>query len=493
MRMKRARDFDGPARCLILVGLGLFISCGSAAAQQPLTLAETVRRALHRGFQMEVGSLDVAISREEVVVARSAFDPRISAEVQESVSRVAARGPLPASTSAGTTSAIGISKSLSSGATIGIATTLDRSRSNSAISLLNPAYASGVSLALRQPLLQGFGSSVSAAGLRAARIGAASAEADQTARALDVVRAAEAAYDRLAGARAEAAVLGASLDLALRLEIESQSRRAAGTATRLDVLQARLGVSRAREGVELASAAVASAEEALLALTGRFELDEAVGEVSFPDIEPPHTGDIPHSYRQALQREPGLLSARAALDLAQLDVTRARDALKPRVDLDLALGFAGDEGEAGDAVDAALQSQRSSWQAGLSFTHVVGREAERARYRQAEAALRRQRLIVQMMEQDLEVRVRDAVRAIATAERSVSLADEAVRWSGEQLGAAFARFRAGLGTSREVLEAQVDLQLTRQSRLRARLAARDGAGRLRRIEGSGLEHYGLGR
>jgi outer membrane protein TolC len=106
-------------------------------------------------------------------------------------------------------------------------------------------------------------------------------------------------------------------------------------------------------------------------------------------------------------------------------------------------------------------------------------------------ALRRQRLVVQKMEQDLEVGIRDAVRAIATGERSVSLADEAVRLSGEQLGAAFARFRAGLGTSRDVLEAQVDLQVARQSRLRARLATREAAGRLRRSEGSGLEYYGL--
>jgi outer membrane protein TolC len=491
MAVKCVQTRNERAKCLLLIGLAAFIPWDKAAAQHPLTLAEAVRRALLRGFEMEIGSWEVAVSREEVAVARSAFDPRISAEMGKSVSRAAAREPPAASTSAASTSAIGISKGLSSGATLGIATTLDRSKVNPAISPLNPAYASGVSLALRQPLLQGFGSSVNEAGIRAARIGADSAESGHTARALDVVRETEAAYDALAGARAESEVLGASLDLAIRLEIETQGRRVAGTATRLDMLQARLGVSRAREAVGLARAAAASAEEALLALTGRFELDSAIGEVHLPDVESPRTAEIAQSYRLALQREPGLLSARAALDLARLDVARARDALRPRLDLDLALGLAGDESSAGGAVDAALRSQRSSWQAGVSFTYVVGREGERGRYRQAEAAFRRQSLVVQLMQQELELRIRDAVRAIATGERSVALAGEAVRLAEEQLGAAFARFRAGLGTSRDVLEAQVDLQLARQSRLRARLATRDAAGRLRRLEGSGLEHYGL--
>src|SRR5262245_19304581 len=46
----------------------------------PLTLGECVRRALSRGFDLELQQHDLAIAREEVPIAESLFHPTFSAD-----------------------------------------------------------------------------------------------------------------------------------------------------------------------------------------------------------------------------------------------------------------------------------------------------------------------------------------------------------------------------------------------------------------------------
>ena len=462
-----------------------------ATQPPPLTLGECVRRALERGFDMEIGSHELQIARDRLVDAQSAFDPLISASAAQSVLRSAANAVSPVTRSDSLITNLGVSQRLHFGTNVELSTGLGRSDVAPATEAMNPAYASDVTLSLRQPLLKGFGRTVNMAGIRSAEISLASAGHTYRGLAMDVILAVENSYYALAGARERLEVFRSSLELARKLLEEAQARKAAGMATKLDVLQAEVGVANARRAVLEAENTVKTSEEALLALIGRFELDRPLGPTVIDDdvVEP--LPDVDSSYALALQHQPELAAARAALELARLDEALAEDDLKPFLDLDVAVGLRGREDSGRGAYSGAFAGDNSSWQAGLTLIYPLGRVGEKARYRQSRAAVRRQVLRIQQLEQDILVDVRSAVRDVRMAHEGVQIAALAVRLSEEQYEAERARFRGGLSTSRRVLEAQTDLESARVAELEQRLALRTALARLRRIEGRSLEYYGI--
>lgn len=457
----------------------------------PLTLGECVRRALERGFDMEIGGHDLQIARDRLIDAQSDFDPLISASASQSVLRSAVSAVAPRTRSDSLSTSFGISQRLPFGANLGLRTDLGRSQLDPAGDAMNPAYDSDVTLTLRQPLLKGFGRTVTMAGVRSAEIGLESAAHSYRGLAMDIILAVENSYYFLAGAREQLEVLRTSLQLANRLLDEARARRAAGMATKLDVLQAEVGVANARRAVLEAESTVRTAEEALLALIGRFELDGPLGPTVIDDSISGPLPEVESSYAAALQRHPALAMARASLDLARLSEALAKDDLKPFLDLDIAVGVAGRADSGRGAFSDAFDADSSRWQAGISLIYPLGRVGEKARYRQSQAAARQQELRLQRLEQDILVDVRSAVRDVHTAYESVQIAALAVELSEEQYEAENARFRSGLSTSRRVLEAQTDLERARLAELQQRLNLRTALARLRRIEGSSLDYYGI--
>ena len=80
--------------------------------------------------------------------------------------------------------------------------------------------------------------------------------------------------------------------------------------------------------------------------------------------------------------------------------------------------------------------------------------AEKARFAQSRAALNRQELSVNQLEQELLEQVRNAIRDVAIGHESVNISSLAVELSEQQYQAERERFALGLSTGRRVLEAQ---------------------------------------
>ena len=120
-------------------------------------------------------------------------------------------------------------------------------------------------------------------GVDRAKIGFDRANLDFKVAALTVIQSTENAYYNLAFAREQLNVRNSSLVLAQRLYDEAKTRRLTGVATDLDVLSGEVGVANARRNQILAEQAAKDEQDALLALIGQFELDNAVGTVRFPD------------------------------------------------------------------------------------------------------------------------------------------------------------------------------------------------------------------
>jgi outer membrane protein TolC len=478
------------ALCAVLSAFTLAAEPDSGVA--PLTLGECIRRALAHGFDMELQLHDLELAKDNLPIARSVFHPVLSADAGKGSSRFPATLESSRLNSETVDTSVGVAQRFWPGTVVGLSSDLGRltSSPSPSLSLFNPSYSSGLTLSLSQPLLRGFGA-INTVPIRQAEIGLDIAERSYADRALDVIQATEGAFYLLSGARDQVNVFTISLQLAQTLLKEAEGRHRAGMATKLDLLQAQVGIANARLNLLQAEKAVKSSEDDLLALIGQFELDAPLGATVIDETAPDATPSVDESYALALEAQPAYRNARAALELTKLQLLLAKDDLKPALDLGFSLDLGGEDGNRRRAFEDAFDSERSAWQLGLSVTYPLGRVGEKARYRQSRTALSRSELALHQLEQQILVSVREAVRDVETAQESVKIAALAANLADQQRDAENRRFRAGLSTSRRVLESQTDLEAARVAELQARLDLRVALSALYRIEGSALRRYGI--
>lgn len=464
---------------------------GSTATPEPslppLSLEDCIRRALARNFNLEIDRYNPLIAADAIDVARGAYQPTITS------SGVHGKSSSKVSGSSSTISdlRVGVTQDFYTGTTVSASSSLDRTKLNPNLSgALNPAYDADVTLSVRQSLLRGFGTGVNRATIDRARIGLDRANLDYKATAMDIIQATEQAYFNLTFSREQLKVRQFSLELANTLFEEAKSRESVGTAIPLDVLQAEVGVANARRNLILAEQAVKDRQDALLALIGQFELDAPVGPVSFAEISNA-TPVFASSLNLAKQNQPDYLSSIAAIEQLKLDLRIAKDNTKPDLTVGGAVGVGGNNGSGRDALGDSFDRERHSWQVDFSLSYPLGNVSNKARYRQSLSTLSREEARLRLIEQNIEVEVRAAVRSVETNLESVRIAALASQLSQKQYESERARFEAGLSTSRRVLEAQDDLELNRVSELQAKVALHSAISALHRIEGSSLQRYSV--
>jgi outer membrane protein TolC len=462
----------------------------AAAGTAPLTLEDCIKRALQNGFAIEIQSYNSSMAGDSVDIARGSFFPLLSLTGSQSHSNTGPVPGIPGSKEDARSFRLGVIELLQTGTTVNLSTDLNRSYSSPAAftSFYNPVYNSDFTVAVTQPLLRGAGIAVTTATLNRARIGFTRAGFDFKARTLDIIQQTEGAYFSLVYAREQLSVFRVSLTLANRLLEEAQAKKTVGTATAIDVLQAQVGEANARSNVLSGEKSVQDSSDALLALIGRFELDAPLGVAKFDDF----TGQLPvtaSSYQLALHNQPDYISAKMQLDQFKLDLSVAKDALKPTLNVDGALGLNGNRGSSYAAYNSAVNRDNNSWQLGVTLSYPLGRVSDKARYRQSLSLLDQQTLTVRQLEQSILVQVRSAVRAVETNSEKVKIAALAAEYSGKQYDLESARFAAGLATSRDVLQTQSDLENARVAELQARITLQNSISALHRLEGSSLERY----
>lgn len=449
-----------------------------------MTLEECVTRALKKNFDLKIQTYSVDNARESLTVAQAEFSPTVTA----SVSRDGSQSYTSKTELDGSEARVGVSQKISSGATVAVSTNVDRSATSSTSSLLNPAYGADVSMSVTQPLLKNAGKTVSQATIERTRIGITRAGYDYKARILTVIRDVEGAYFNLCFAREQKNVRQHSLSLSQKLYDEARSRKEAGVATDLDVLQAEVGVENARRSLLLAQQTVRDREDSLLNLIGQFEFNEPIGNVTFPQVKE-STPNFDQSFKLARDNQPDFLSTQANIKQLEIDATTSKNARLPSLDLGSALGYNTTEKSYGKAVRELPGSDGYSWQVDLSFRMPWGLKAENARYRSALNTLQQTRTRLQQQEQSLLVSVRSAVRSVETNIESVEISSKATSLSVKKYELEKARFDAGLSTARRVLEAQDDLENSRMSELQAKVNLRIALSELHRLEGSTIGRY----
>ena len=136
----------------------------------------------------------------------------------------------------------------------------------------------------------------------------------------------------------------------------------------------------------------------------------------------------PGTWPWASRRRPELLQARLELERGELEVTRTRNGLLPRLDAFISLGGTGYAAAFGDTFSAAAQD--SSLSAGLSLELALGNRAAKARAERARLSRAQAEESLRALERTVEVDVRTAWLEAGFAAERVSSSAELRRAAG---------------------------------------------------------------
>jgi outer membrane protein TolC len=469
---------------------------GVPAGAPPLSLEESISRAMKKNFDLQIQSYSTEIAKENVVISQAAFEPVLNASANRNLSQAASTiNTLDGTTGVGqrndnTNASVGVTELLPTNGTVGLSTGVTRAGTNSRNVTLNPSFGNSVTATLSQPLLKNAGSTVAKSTLERNKLGFSIAQLNYTSSVLTVVLNTEVAYNNLVSARETLHIRELSLTLAQRLFEENQARRSTGVMTDLDVLTAEVGVNNARLAVIQAEQNVRTAEDNLLTLTNAGDYNTRPGAVAFTEFkgQPP---TFEASYKLARENYPDYIATADQIKQSEIDLSVARISTRPTLNLNGSLGYNSTDDSYYDAISGLPDRHGNNWGLGLVYQMPWGMKADRARYRSTLATLNSQKTRLSQLDQSLIVQVRTAVRSVQTNLSTVQIAAKATELSEKQYEAQKARFDAGLSTSRLVLQAQDDLETARFNELSAKVALRNALAQLHRLETSSLQRFNI--
>lgn len=308
-------------------------------------------------------------------------------------------------------------------------------------------FATRLSLAL--PLWSGGRIAGAVAAARAGRDAAAS-QGERTRQ--EVIHQVIDAYASAVAARRRRAVAEQALTTARAHAQLVESLREGGLVVESDLLSARVRVSELEEAEVRAESAVAVSAAALDLAMG---LDLDAPQTLPEDLETAERPgeNLAELVARALAGRPDLAAARARAAAAESLIRVARAGAFPQIGLS-----GGYEAHAESFVGA----DGSNWTVGVGvrFTAFDGL-ATRARVRQAQAAAEQARRAAALAEQQASLEVRTAFHEVAAARQGLALAGQARRLAERSLAIVEDRYREGLTTLVELLDAETALTAAR--------------------------------
>lgn len=269
----------------------------------------------------------------------------------------------------------------------------------------------------------------------------------------DLVLETTVAYWSLVTARESERVLGEAIAAYDKHLSDARNREAVGLAARNEVLAVDVERDRADLGRIQARNAAALAEADLVRLVGLS--DGATIEPADPAGAPaPAALDLPALTAAALAARPELHALQARLDAAQANVRVQRAAGLPQASLNAGYDYA----RPNTRILPLSDAWNDTWSVGLNLSWNVfdgGRTSAAAAQARAQADALRQQLEDARRRVRLEVTQRGldlagARAALEVAERALGSARENVRVAGD-------RYREGVGSSTELLDAETGL------------------------------------
>jgi outer membrane protein TolC len=441
--------------CLLLAALTLILLPGAVFAAEALrlTLAEAVQQAManNLGLQMQMNEVEAARGLSEA--AQGEFDVLLKGEgsagrkesaryIQDGVEKEETAGV-----------SLGVQKKFITGTEVGLTWKNGRYQSTPASPLIDPAYSSGLSLEVRQPLLQGFGSERQTATLRVAEKNQAAATELVGFEAANLAAKVKAAYWNLVYAWQEKHVKELSLTLARKLYNETEEQIRAGKLAEVDIYQPQSEIARREEGLISADRTIGLYEDELRLLINSHGWN---GDLVPTDLPPTlaQRPDVKVVEEKALANRPDLKAAELAVQAAAIEAESAEDKVRPSLALVGSVGQGGTDSGYGDSLSDAVDHPETEWQAGLVFSLPLENSTAKGLLRKAQATRGKAGNNLQQLRLEVQKSVRTTVRDVQLAIKAMEATKKTALATRKRLEAEEAKFAVGRATTFDVLTAQ---------------------------------------
>ncbi len=381
-----------------------------------------------------------------------------------------------------------------------------RRSSSDQTNLFNPNYGLGLTFQVQQPLLQNFGREATERGIIQARL-----DNDINLHAFQIqvdglIEQVSDAYWNLVEAKEQLEVAEESLKLAEELHEMNKIQVEVGTKAPLETVQSEATVA-AREGDIISFTAQVEDNEDTLRRLVNIDQGDLWNVPILPVTEPESAFidvDVKAAVRQALETRPELAQQRLTIQRRSLDSRYFRKQKRPSLDLTASYGPSATGGQVRttdgvvlldddyfDTVSSLLDRDFDGWNIQLDFRYAFQNRAAKAQSAIADLALEESELQFSSLEQDILLDVRQAARAVVTAEKRLEAARVASKLARKNLEAEQKRYENGLATSFTLLDIQEDLSRELRNEVSAVIAYRTALVRYARARGMLLDEMGV--
>jgi outer membrane protein TolC len=328
----------------------------------------------------------------------------------------------------------------------------------------------------------------------------------------DAIYNVETAYWNLVYSRENLKVRQQSLELAQELLEKNKIEIEAGTLPPIELLTAESEVSTRQADILEAEAMVKNYEDELKVIINLAAEIENVKNIQIIPTDSPSVEKREVSYEDALStaimKRPDLQSTRIDFKNKEFNFSYAKNQLLPDLRLQMSYwspGISGDQilyqdddpytgiiigkipGKKSDALRDALNFEYKNWSVGLTLTLPVSNVVTRAYYAQARLGLEQARLKLKNQEQQLDLEISNAVRAVETNFKRAEAYRAARELAQKKLEAELEKFKVGLSTNYLVLQYQRDLANAQTMELKASIDYNISLASLDRVMGIGRE------
>ena len=445
-------------KILVICSLLFFpISLSSTSADaediEKIDLQSAVELALNNNLNIQLRRHDVTAAEGAVLSAQGKFDVYINAQAYgRSEERTALFIGGATQEDSGIWNAEA-SKMLRNGTSLNLGWNNNSFNSDAAGLLVDPAYNSGLTLGLRQPLLRGFGVDVQTAQLQSFLKQQAAASFQVSSEAANLAAEVKMAYWNLVFARQDIEVQKLSLTLAKKLLQETETKINAGSLAEVEIYQPRSEVARREEQMISAERAVGAAEDQLKILLNSDKWLTSFIPTDRPATEPVIL-DLPTIIANALQNRPDIKAADLLIEAAGFEEKKAADDIRPDLSLVGDIGLTGTSDGYGDSLDRSVRNPDNLWQVGVTFSMPLENRGAEGNYQQARASSYRAQTSAELLRQHVRKSVRTTVRDVQLAIKALDATRKTSFASQKALEAEQAKFGAGRSTTLDVLVAQ---------------------------------------
>jgi len=496
-------------------------AAGETTPTLRLTLEDAVKFALDRNLDIAVQRLNPQINDIAVLSVKSVYNPTLTSTVGPQSATI-----LPSSqTQLGVGGAAvtetmtfngGVAQSLPwGGGNFSASLNNFRRSSTSNNSLFNPLFQSAWSFAYNQPILRNFSIDSTRQQLAVTKLNRDISDVQLRATITNTLSNVRNAYWDYVFAVQAVDVAQKSVDLAMKLVQDNQTRVEVGTMAPIDVVQAQSQAATARQNLAAAQQTMRTAELVLkrLIVSGTEDPNWSVrlDPVDRPEFAP-QAIDLEAAIRNALSQRTDVEIAKKSMQANDVTLRFLRDQLKPQADLSLAYvpqGLGGTQlnrqsngtlgstvvstipGGIGDAFSSLFHNNYPQWTAQVNFSYPLGTSSQEASVARARVQLSQVQAQIKQVELQVATDVTNAAVSARSNVERVEAAQAARELAQKQLEAEQSKFEVGMSTNYNVIQSQRDLATAQNNELQAILNYRKSLVELERLQQTTLQNLNV--